>query len=389
MPRQIHILSDRVVKYAGAGTHNDGDGLTLRVGTNGKRSWVLRYTWDGKPANLGLGSYPGVGLKEARALAAERRAEAAEGSKPSGGRLLAPVKLSTPAMPTFREITEEVIELRRPTWKSARHGTQWTQSLTNHAFPAIGDMPIDKIDSADVLGMLAKIWNETPVTASRVKQRAQVIFDYAIAKGLRKDNPVLVVDRALPTPNKAKVHHPALPYAEAPTAVKAIRESTCKSSTRLALEFLILTAGRAGEVKGATWSEIDLDARTWTIPAARMKKGMEHRVPMSDRCMAILEEVKELGKGNGLVFPNKKGKALNNQAFALLLEKQEIAAVPHGFRSTFRDWVIEQTATPWAVGETALAHRLGNSTESAYARTDLFERRRVLMQDWADFVGGV
>ena len=156
----------------------------------------------------------------------------------------------------------------------------------------------------------------------------------------------MVVDRALPTPNKAKVHHPALPYAEAPTAVKAIRESTCKSSTRLALEFLILTAGRAGEVKGATWSEIDLDARTWIIPADRMKKGMEHRVPMSDRCMAILEAAKGLGKGDGLVFPNKKGKSMNNAAFALLLDKAKIPAVPHGFRSTFRDWVIEQTATP-------------------------------------------
>ena len=388
MPRQIHILSDRVVKYAGAGTHNDGDGLTLRVGTNGKRSWVLRYTWDGKPANLGLGSYPGVGLKEARALAAERRAEAAEGSKPSGGRLLAPVKLSTPAMPTFREITEEVIELRRPTWKSARHGTQWTQSLTNHAFPAIGDMPIDKIDSADVLGMLAKIWNETPVTASRVKQRAQVVFDYAIAKGLRKDNPVGVVDRALPAPAKTVVHQKAIAYPEVPAAVGAIRGSTCKTTTRLALEFLILTAGRAGEVRGATWSEINLDCKTWTIPAARMKKGQCHRVPLSDRALTILEGVKEHSKGD-LVFSNPKGRELNHQAFALCLDKANVPAVPHGFRSSFRDWVIEQTATPWAVGETALAHRLGNSTESAYARTDLFEKRRALMQDWADFVEGV
>ena len=382
------LLTDRAIRNATAGTHNDGNGLTLRVGANGKGSWVLRYTLAGKAANLGLGSYPGVGLKQARALAADKRGEIAEGVKPTTIKETAPVTVSRPATPTFQEVAEEVIELRRPTWKSERHATQWTQSLTNHAYPGIGAKAIDKIDSADVLAMLAGIWNAKAVTASRVKQRAQVVFDYAIAKGLRKDNPVGVVDRALPAPAKTVVHQKAIAYPEVPAAVGAIRGSTCKTTTRLALEFLILTAGRAGEVKGATWSEINLDCKTWTIPAARMKKGQRHRVPLSDRALTILEGVKEHSKGD-LVFSNPKGRELNHQAFALCLDKANVPAVPHGFRSSFRDWVIEQTATPWAVGETALAHRLGNSTESAYARTDLFERRRVLMQDWADFVGGV
>ena len=386
MPMTDKMLTDRAIRNAGPGTHNDGNGLTLRVGKGNKRSWVLRYTWDGKAANLGLGSYPIVGLKEARALAAERRGEIAEGSKPTGARAAAaanrpePVK---PAEPTFREIAEQVIELRRPTWSSERHAKQWTESLTNHAYPVIGDLPIDGITSAEVLTMLTAIWNELPETSTRVKQRAQVVFDYAIAAGLRNDNPVAAVARALPRRPRLKEHHPALPYGDVPAAVAAIRQSTAHVSTRLALEFVALTAARAGEVRGMEWHEVD--GNVWTVPAARMKMRRPHRVPLSGRCTEILAKARELTSGDGLVFPGGKGKPLSNMAFTMLLRRLEIDAVTHGFRSSFKDWCLAETSAPWAVSEAALAHQLGNSMEASYARTDLFERRRELMGQWAEF----
>ena len=382
MPVKDKLLTDRQIRNAKTGTLNDGNGLTLRVGRGGKSSWVLRYTWNGKAANVGLGSYPSVGLKEARALAAERRAEIGDGIKPAGARETKPNK---PAAPTFREIAQQVIELRRPTWSSERHAKQWTESLTNHAYPIVGDMPIGEITSGDVLTMLTAIWNDLPETSTRVKQRAQVVFDYAVAAGLRHDNPVAAVGRALPRRPRLKEHHPALPYGDVPAAVAAIRESTAHVSTRLALEFVILTAARAGEVRGMMWAEICGD--TWTVPATRMKMRREHRVPLSNRALEILTQARELGNGDGLVFPGGKGKPLSNMAFTMLLRRLDLDCVTHGFRSSFKDWCLAETSAPWAVSEAALAHNLGNSMEAAYARTDLFERRRDLMQAWAAFVG--
>ena len=387
MPIKNKLLTDRAIRNAGTGTHNDGNGLTLRVGKGCKRSWVLRYTFNGKPANVGLGSYPAVGLKEARAKAAERRAEVAEGQKPTGARTIAATQRAMPKKQTFREISEEVINLRRPTWSSDRHARQWTESLSNHAFPAIGEMEIDSITSGDVLTMLTPIWNDLPETASRVKQRAEVVFDYSVAKGLRPDNPVSAVAKALPRRPKLKQHHPALPYADVPAALSQVRQSTAGASTRLAFEFMVLTAARAGEVRGITWDEVFRG--TWTIPARRMKMRREHRVPLSGRALEILAEARALSGSEGVVFPSKRtGEPLSNMAFEMLLRRLGIEAVPHGFRSSFKDWTLAETSAPWAVSEAALAHNLGNSMESAYARTDLFERRRGLMQQWAEFVGG-
>ena len=386
MPMTDKLLTDRAIRNAGPGTHNDGNGLTLRVGKGNKRSWVLRYTWDSKAANLGLGSYPIVGLKEARALAAERRGEIAEGSKPTGARAAAaanrpePVK---PAEPTFREIATQVIEFRRPSWSSERHATQWTESLTLHAFPVIGDMAINEIGSADILNVLTPIWNCKAETATRVKQRMESVFDHAIAAQMRVDNPVSAVGKALPRRPRLKEHHPALAYGDVPAAVAAIRQSTANPSTRLALEFVILTAARAGEVRGMTWAEID--GNTWTVPAARMKMRRPHRVPLSGRCMEILAEARA-DSDSELVFPGSNGKPLSNMAFTMLLRRLDLDCVTHGFRSSFKDWCLAETSAPWAVSEAALAHNLGNSMEAAYARTDLFDRRRALMDEWADFV---
>ena len=383
---KVSQLTDRAVSNAKTGTHNDGNGLTLRVGAGGKRSWVLRYVWQGKAAAMGLGSYPAVGLREARALAADRRAEIAEGKKPAGARESA--RMPAPTKPTFRDMAEEVIALRRPTWSSERHAKQWIESLTNHAYPVIGDKPMEDITSADVLAMLAAIWNELPETSTRVKQRAQIIFDYAIAAGLRSDNPVAAVERALPRRPRLKEHHKAVSYSEVPWAVVAIRQSTAQVVTRLALEFIILTSATTGEVRGMTWDEIDFEGSTWTVPAARMKMRRAHRVPLSGRALEILREAQELGKGGPLVFPGTKGQTLSNMAFTMLLRRLEIDAVTHGFRSSFKDWCLSETSSSWAVSEAALAHNLGNSMEAAYARTDLFDRRRVLMDEWAAFVGG-
>ena len=385
---KANLLSDRAVRHAKAGTHNDGNGLTLRVGANGKRSWVLRYTWQGKSANLGLGSYPAVWLKEARALAADRRAEIADGGKPTGAREAVASRSPAPIKLTFRQVAEQVIELRRPTWSSDRHAKQWTESLTNHAYPAIGEKPLEDITSGDVLAMLVAIWNEKPETSTRVKQRAQIVFDFAIAAGLRSDNPVAAVGKVLPQRPRLKEHHRALAYGELPRAITALRQSTANVATRLALEFIILTAARAGEVRGMTWDEINFECATWTVPAARMKMRREHRVPLSDRAIEILREARELGKRGPLVFPGSKGQPLSNMAFTMLLRRLELDGVTHGFRSSFKDWCLSETSSSWAVSEAALAHNLGNSMEAAYARTDLFDRRRVLMDEWAAFVGG-
>ena len=378
---KVNQLTDRTVSNAKTGTHNDGNGLTLRVGANGKRSWVLRYIWQGKAANIGLGSYPTIGLKEARTQADDRRAEIAGGRKPTARE----ASRTAPTKPTFRHMAEEVITLRRPTWSSDRHAKQWVESLTNHAYPFIGDQLMEDITSADVLAMLVAIWNEKPETSTRVKQRAQIVFDFAIAAGLRSDNPVAAVGKVLPRRPRLKQHHRALAYGELPRAITALRQSTANVATRLALEFIILTAARTGEVRGMTWDEIDFQGATWTVPAARMKMRRAHRVPLSGRALEILREAQELGDGGALIFPGSKGQ-LSNMAFTMLLRRLEIGAVTHGFRSSFKDWTLAETSTPWAVSEAALAHNLGNSMEASYARTDLFERRRALMDQWAAYV---
>ena len=321
-----------------------------------------------------------MGLAEARKTAVANVEAIREGRDPIAER-------QRPAMPTFQQVAEQVIELRRPTWSSDRHAQQWTESLTNHAYPLIGSKPVDEITSADVLAVLTPIWTSKGPTATRVKQRMGVIFDYAIASGWRADNPASAVASALPRRSRIKRHHPALPYDEVPAAMEHIRESTADPSTRLAFEFMALTAARAGEVRGATWAEIDIDGSVWEVPAERMKARRGHRVPLATRALAILSEAREFSDGDGLIFPNcHTGKPLSNMAFTALLRRLKIEAVPHGFRSSFKDWTISETATPWAVGEAALAHNLGNSVESAYARTDLFERRRELMAQWAHFV---
>ena len=352
-------LSAAQVKTVTApGTHADGDGLTLRVSDTGAKSWVMRLTVDGQRRNVGLGGYPLVGLAEARKLAAEHRRIVLDGGDPVEVKKAATVERQAKALiPTFADVAEAVIDMRRPTWSSQRHAKQWTESLTNHAFRIIGRKRIDEITTADTMQILAPIWITKAETATRVRQRMEAIFDFSIVQGWRSDNPASsALTKALPRRPRVSQHHPALSFEDVPAAVKTIRESKARPATRLAFEFLILTAARAGEVVGASWSEVNLEARTWVIPAARMKAKKEHRVPLSDRAVAVLEEARDRFGGTGLLFPsNRKLGPLSNEAFRVLLGRLEIACVPHGFRSSIRDWLAECTDASWAIAEAVLA----------------------------------
>ena len=384
-------LSAAMVKnVAQPGTYSDGLGLTLRVAPTGGKRWVLRATIDGKQRNIGLGGYPAVSLSEARRATQDTQQAIRDGADPVAEREEAKAAArAKAAIPTFREVSEQVIALRRPTWSSERHAKQWTESLTLHAYPRIGAKRVDTITTSDVLNVLEPLWLAKPETGSRVKQRIKTVLDYTVARGWRADNPSNgALDAALARRPRLQAHHPALPYASVPAAVAAIRGSNARPATRLGFEFLILTAARAGEVVGADWSEVDLEARTWTVPAARMKARREHRVPLSERAVELLEETRDRFGGGGLVFPsNRRQGALSNEAFRMTLNRLGIDAVPHGFRSSFRDWLGECTSASWAVAEACLAHSSGERASLGYHRTDYLEQRRPIMQEWANYLG--
>ena len=344
MNTKHNVLSAAQVKHlTEPGTFTDGGGLTLRVANTGGKSWVMRVTTNGVRHNVGLGGYPVVGLAEARELAEVTRRQVRNGDaveKPSRA-----TKPKVATIPTFQKVAETVIKRRLPTWTSERHAKQWVESLTNHAFPFIGDKRIDSITTGDVLDILEPIWTVKAETATRLKQRIKVVFDYAVAREWRVDNPANgALDAALTRRPRVKAHHPALAYSDVPAAVAAIRNSNARPATRLGFEFLILTAARAGEVVGATWSEIDLEAKTWTIPASRMKARRDYRVPLSGRAIAILEDARNRFGDDGLLFPsNRKQGPLSNESFRMLTNRLGIDAVPHGFRSSFRDFLAERT----------------------------------------------
>ncbi len=292
------------------------------------------------------------------------------------------------ASPTFAKAAEAVVALHRRTWRDPT-GTeaQWRASLRTHVLPRIGHMPVHAVETADVMGVLTPIWTDRHVTATRVRHRIAAVMKWAIAQGHRPDNPAgEALAAALPRVEAARTHFRALPHAEIGAALARVRASD-KLSVRLALEFLVLCAVRSGEARGARWDEMDRNAATWTIPARRMKAGREHRVPLSDRALAVLDEAAAIRAG-ALVFPSppRSDRQLAPDTLGRLLKDLDIDAVPHGFRSSFRDWAAETTDAPHAVMEAALAHAVRNPVEAAYARSDLFERRRELMQRWADYL---
>ena len=370
-------LTAAQVRNAKPGRHHDGGGLYLNVKPTGAKSWVFRGTINGRRTNRGIGPVALVSLAEARIKALEIRRAIFDGNDPFASR--------RPAAPTFAKAADRVIAFMRPTWTDARSEQQWRASLDAYA-GSLANRPVNAITTAHVLAVLEPIWTDKRETARRVRQRISAVLKWAVAQGFRADNPAgEVLDSVLPKPcSAAPRHHEALPYAEVPAALVQARGCGAPPVAKLAFEFLALTAARSAEVREATWDEIDLDSRTWTIRAERMKARREHRVPLSARAMAILAEAREYRDGD-LVFPGAKaGRPMTAAAFGKIMHGQ--AGTPHGLRSSFRDWCAEQTDAPRAVCEAALAHTIRNRTEAAYNRTTLFDRRRVLMDEWAAYL---
>lgn len=376
-------LNARKVETAGAGRHGDGRGLFLYVKPSGARSWVLRYQVQGRRRDFGLGPYPDVSLSMARDRAAEARRLIVEGEDPITKKQQAKPK-------TFREAAVELIESKRPGWKSAKHAAQWTATLESYVFPKIGAVQVAKIETADVISTLTPIWAAKPETANRIRQRIEAVIDYASALGIRSgDNPARWrghLDHLLPKPNKVRavVHHPALPHAQ----IAAFMTDLAKREgvAARALAFTILTAARSGETRGMTWGEVDLDAKVWTIPAGRMKAAKEHRVPLTDSALALLGQRAEGAPDDAVIFGSevKPGKPISDMSMTAVLRRMERANITvHGFRSTFRDWAGETTGFPREVIEAALAHSIKDKAEAAYARSDLFDKRRKLMEAWS------
>jgi integrase len=372
------------------GYYADGGGLYLQVGASGAKSWVFRFKKDGRLREMGLGPVHTITLAEAREHAAECRKLRLRNVDPIEARHAdkAAAKLAAAKSMTFRQCAEAYIEANKSSWANAKHAAQWPATLGTYAYPIFGDFPVQSIDVALVTKALEPIWQTKTETASRLRGRIQTVLDWATARDFRQgDNPARWrghLDKLLPPRSKVQKveHHAALPYAEIGAFMAALREH--ESTSALALEFLILTAARTGEVIGAKWDEIDLGAALWTIPAERMKAKREHRVPLSKPALAILKRLHENRSGE-IVFPGARaGKPLSNMALLMLLERMNRADLTvHGFRSTFRDWAAERTNFPREVAEHALAHSLPDKVEAAYRRGDLFDKRRKMMDAWA------
>jgi integrase len=387
-PAGARLTALRVRTIKEPGRYGDGNGLYLVVEPSGARRWVLRVVVRGKRSDLGLGSAAAkaVSLADARDEAGRLRKIARNGGDPIAER-----RRGRQTVPTFKDAATAVHATHASTFRNRKHKAQWLQSLANDVFPVIGARPVDAIASSDVLKVLTPIWTTKPETARRLKQRIKVVLEWATAAGHRPAdlaNPVDGIVRALPRHKGDRAHHPALPYGQVPTFVQTLREAEANDVTKLAFEFLILTATRTSEVIGARWEEIDRDAKMWTIPKERIKAGREHRVPLSPRCLELLDRAEALADGGPFVFPGRRPeKPLSSMVFLMVLRRLKLDdIVVHGFRSSFRDWAAERTNHPRTVCEAALAHVVKDRTEAAYFRSDLFEQRRSLMETWARFV---
>ena len=369
------------------GVYGDQHGLRLRVYKSRKRGlvskqWIWRGTVSGKRRDIGLGGFPYVTLAEARQTAFEYRRISRAGGDPVTLR-------RRPDVPTFAQAAETVICIHREGWKDGgKSDAQWRASLRDYVMSRLGHKGVDEITTADVMAVLIPHWHSRNETMRRVRQRIGAVMKWAVAQGHRDDNPAGdAIAAALPKNGIERRHLRALPFGEVGAALARVRKSGAYRPAVLAFEFLVLTACRSGEVRFATWGEIDFESATWTIPASRMKAGREHRVPLSRGALDVLREARASADGSGLVFPSQRARAIHGGTVSKLLRELGIDAVPHGFRSSFRDWAAECTDTPREVCELALAHVNSDRVEAAYRRTDLFDRRRALMEQWSDFVG--
>ena len=367
------------------GRHADGQGLYLVVDPSGAKRWIWRGVIQGKRCDLGLGSATLVPLADARRAALDCRRTARGGGDPRVVR-----QRAQRPIPTVRAAAVQVHASLSATFRNPKHKAQWLATLEADVFPTLGAQPVSTVTSGDVLKVLTPIWTTKPETARRLKQRLTLIFDWAKASGYREgDNPTDGLTQVLPKHRDTVQHHAALPYAAVPGFVGALRTAANVGETiQLALELLILTATRTNEVQLATWAEVDLDARVWTIPGARMKTGREHRIPLGARAVEIFERARTLAAGSPWIFPGQdRTKPLSKNAFQKASRRvTTVPLTPHGFRSSFRDWSEERTNVPRTVCEAALAHVVKDKTEAAYKRTDLFDKRRGLLDLWARFV---
>jgi integrase len=370
-----------------AGSYSDGRGLILKV-EGGSGRWVLRLMTGGKRRDFGLGSVKDVGLGEARERAAEKIKDARAGRDP--GAHIKPLP--------FKDAAAAVYDLRKGGWRGdGKHVDQWWNTLQTHVLPKIGSKLVGDVTPGDMLDVLSPIWFATPETARRVKQRCSLVFDWAVTKNHRSpllQNPADVVVAALPRQEDEVEHHAAVQWQEALKFLAAVREAKAQEGTRLALEFLLLTAARTSEALYVDWREIDQEARVWTVPAARMKRKRDHRVALNDQAIAVLQSARALWPHGNIVFNGRwPGEPLSNQALLMLMRRLGFkdydgrASVPHGLRSSFRDWCAD-TGKDDDAAEAALSHVIGGKVKRAYRRTDLLTARHALMQQWGDYVTG-
>jgi integrase len=392
MTRGIGRLSAVALPKLKAGLHADGGGLYLQVTGSGARTWIYRFMLDRRAREMGLGPLHIVTLAEARERARECRKLRHEGIDPIEARKAqrAEERLAAATAMTFKECAERYIEAHKAGWRNPKHAAQWPSTLTTYVYPMFGDLPVQAIDVGLVMKALEPIWRTKPETASRVRGRMESVLDWATVRGYRKgDNPARWrghLDKLLPARAKVRKveHHAALPYAEMGHFVAGLREQ--EGVAARALEFLILTATRTGEVIGARWDEFNLADKLWIVPGTRMKAGKEHRVSLSGRALALIEEMEaQRVNDHEFVFPGARPrKPLSNMAMLKVLQRMGRADLTaHGFRSSFRDWAAERTGFPHEVAEMALAHTVSDKVEAAYRRGDLFQKRRQLMEAWA------
>ena len=374
-------LTARKVETAKPGKYGDGGGLQLAVAPTGAKKWVLRFLWQGNAREMGLGSYPEVGLAEAREKAIAGRRLARSGVDPIAERK------QDRRVPTFGKLADEVVTEQSKGFRNDKHRAQWKITLETYAAP-LRVKAVDAITTEDVLGVLKPIWTTKTETASRLRGRIERVLNAAKAKGHRSgENPAAWrghLENLLPKRQKlTRGHHAAMPYADVPAFVARLRERDAVAA--LALEFAILTAGRSGEVLGARWREIDFGARIWTIPPERMKAAREHRVPLSESAFAILEKLGE-ARVSEFIFPGQgAGRPLAEMVLRRMLRRDADVVTVHGFRSSFRDWAGNETHFPRELAEAALAHVVGDKAEQAYRRSDALEKRRTLMEAWAQW----
>ncbi|WP_083925664.1 tyrosine-type recombinase/integrase [Sphingomonas sp. Mn802worker] len=368
------------------GRHSDGGGLYLSIDPQGRRRWVFMYTRNGKRTELGLGGGRNLSLANARKEAGTLRAVLTSGGDPRSSR-------EKQERQTFGECADAYVETMRPSWRNAKHAAQWAMTLTKYAAP-LRPKSVESVSTRDVLEVLQPLWQRTPETAERLRGRIENVLDAAKAKGLRTgDNPARWrghLDQLLPKRQRlTRGHHAALPYAAMPKFMNDLRERDATAAR--ALEFTILTAARSGEVLGASWAEIDLSGAAWTVPATRMKAGREHRVPLSQAAVDLLQrldaarDVERASPADAVFASAATGKPLSGMAMAMLMRRMRVDVTVHGFRSAFRDWASETTDFPHEVCEIALAHTIANRAEAAYRRGDLFDKRRKLMEAWAQY----